>query len=282
MSADQYIEDFSRYLRTGDLTLMQPYCIDSSHIKRLVVYRNGFYKGCVDALAANFPMCEKLLGNDDFRKMARLYVDRFPPEQGTLVGYGEQFPEFIDHFINNNEFENKDRFEFNKDVTELTQGHKNISHLFANVTDIAHLDYAWLMSLMSGDSNETLTIEFVTQLIEQDVDFTEFNVKLNPSVRLQAVNENAFNQWISLKTNNTDITLTKSSTTGFVMLWRLQGAVQARLLSDPEVALMQALQGKGTLLGNAFDAAITVDEDFDVSDAFTACLQNELLEIQTN
>lgn len=275
MIADQYIEDFSRYLRTGDLSIMQPYCIESSQIKRLAVYRNGFYKSCVDALAANFPMCEKVLGNDDFRKIARLYVDRFPPEQGTLVGYGQQFPEFIDHFINNNEFENKDRFEF-------VQAKQSVSNSYTHLADIAHLDYAWLMSLMSGDSNETLTIEFVTQLIEQDVDFTELNVKLNPSVRLQAVNENAFNQWISLKTNNTDITLTKSSTTSFVLLWRLQGAVQARLLSDPEVALMQALQGKGTLLGNAFDAAITVDEDFDVSDAFTACLQNELLEIQTN
>jgi hypothetical protein len=269
MSAEQYIKDFSRYLRTGDLSIMQPYCIDSSQIKRLAVYRNGFYKGCVDALAANFPMCEKLLGNDDFRKIARLYVDRFPPEQGTLVGYGQQFPVFIDHFINHSEF-------------EFVQAKQNTSNSYIHLADIAHLDYAWLMSLMSGDSNETLTIEFVTQLIEQDSEFTELNVKLNPSVLLQRVNEDAFSQWISLKTNNTDITLTESSTTGFIMLWRLQGAVQARLLSSAEVALMQALQGKGSSLGDAFDAAITVNEEFEVSDAFTACLQNELLEIQTN
>jgi len=128
----------------------------------------------------------------------------------------------------------------------------------------------------------TLTIEYVTHLIEQEIEFTDLNVKLNPSVLLLRVREDAFSEWILLKTNNNDVMTNKSSADGFVMLWRLQGAVQARLLSIAEVALMQALQGTGRTLGEAFDAAITIDENFEVSDAFTACLQNELLEININ
>jgi len=272
MSTHQFIDAFTSYLRSGDLSAIEHFCENSSHIKRLAVYRNGFYKGCVDALAANFPICEKKTGSDDFRKMARLYVDHFPPEQGTLVGYGQRFPDFVEDLIKDIESENKD-------TVELTINKQSTSNLYMNLADIAHLDYAWLMSLMSADSNEILTIQYVTQLMEQGFELTELSVKLNPSVLLLRVSDDAFSEWISLKTNNNDVVLTESSTVDFVMLWRLQGAVQARSLSIAEHALMQALQGKGRSLGEAFDAAITVDQNFEVSDAFTACLQNELFEI---
>lgn len=275
MSTNQYIDAFTRYLRTGDPSAMEHFCENPSHIKRLAVYRNGFYKGCVDALIANFPMCEKKVGSENFRKMARLYVDRFPPEQGTLVGYGLSFPDFIARLIKDSEFENKHIF-------EVTVNQQSASDLYMNLVDIAHLDYAWLMSLMSADSSEALTIEHITQLMEQGIELTELNVKLSPSVQLLSVNGSAFFEWISLKTNNYGVDQAKSPTDDFVMLWRLQGAVQARSLCSAEVKLMQALQGTGRSLGDAFDAAVTVDENFEVSEAFTACLQNELLEIQIN
>lgn len=280
MSTTQYIDAFTRYLRHGDLSVMAPFCENSSHLERMAVYRNGFYKGCVDALAANFPMCEKKLGSDDFRKMARLYVDHFPPNQGTLVGYGKNFPDFITELIKDIEVKGIELED--NDTFSLVVAQKNSANLYVSLADIARLDYAWLMSLMSADSSETLTIEYVTHLIEQEVEFTDLKVKLNPSVLLLSVRENAFSEWISLKTNNNDAVTTESLADGFVMLWRLQGAVQARLLSIAEVALIQALEGKGRALGEAFDAAITIDENFEVSDAFTACLQNELLEININ
>jgi hypothetical protein len=275
MSTNQFIDAFSIYLRSGDPSVIESYCENSSHIKRLAVYRNGFYKGCVDALAANFPICEKKLGGEHFRKMARLYVDHFPPEQGTLVGYGKGFPDFVKDLIKDIEPENIATF-------EPAINNQSTSNLYMNLADIAHLDYAWLMSLMSADSNEILTIDSVTQLLEKGIELTELSVKLNHSVLLLRVSDDAFSEWISLKTNNKDFVRTQSSTANFVMLWRLQGAVQARSLSNAEHALMQALQGKGRSLGGAFDAAITVDENFDVSDAFTACLQNELLDINTH
>lgn len=275
MSTSQYIDAFTSYLRSGDSSDMEPFCEDLSHIKRLAVYRNGFYKGCVDALTANFPMCEQLVGSDNFRQMARLYVDHFPPEQGTLVGYGENFPDFITGLMKDRKLENKDNSELN--INQHTS-----SNLYTHLADIAHLDYMWLMSLMSADSSETLTIDIVTHLMEQDTEFTELKVKLNPSVLLLQVNGGAFSKWISLKTKSNDVVSSESFTDDFAMFWRLQGAVQARLLSVAEVALMQALQGKGSSLGEAFDAALVVNDNLDVSEAFTACLQNELLEMSVN
>ena len=274
MSDSQYIDAFTKYLLSGNPSAMEVFCENPSDIKRLAIYRNGFYKGCVDALIANYPMCEKKMGNNNFRKIAKSYVDRFPPEHGTLVGYGLDFPGFITDFINKIKLEEEDALQPSKSLI-------NILNLDLKLVDIAHLDYTWLMSLMSADSKETLTIEYVNELMGQEFELTELNVKLNGSVLLVEVSAEAFSEWISLKTNHNTVEKF-SSTINSVMFWRLQGAVQARLLSAAEAELMQSLQGDGSTLGKAFDAAITVDEEFEVSDAFTACLQNELLEISLN
>lgn len=273
MSGQQYIDAFAVYLRNGDPTGIAAFCENSSHINRLAVYRNGFYKGCIDALSANFPMCETKLGAERFREIARHYVKKFPPEQGTLVGYGINFPQFLENWLSNTKLNNKES-------VELAEFQQVTSDTYANLVNIAQLDYAWLTSLMSADSNATLTIEYVTTLLEQGVELTELNVRLNPSVLLVQVDEHAFTEWISLKTNSNDDAAPAITNVSFVMLWRIQGAVQARLLTLAEVALMQTLLGKSKPLSEAFEAAITIDENFDVSDAFTACLQNELLEIK--
>ncbi|SFG40948.1 DNA-binding domain-containing protein [Neptunomonas qingdaonensis] len=276
MSVHHYIDAFTRYLRSGDASAMGHFCENSDHIKRLAVYRNGFYKGCVDALAANFPVCQKLLGSESFRNVARLYVDLFPPQQGTLVGYGQSFPGFLADFMSQ-------QGAAEPSLRSLLSLNAKASASL-NLADIARLDYAWLTSLMSADSDKTLTAENATILMEQGHDLARARVRLNASVLLLSVGSGSLSEWISLKIPNNDegAQNSESSAAGFVMFWRVQGAVQARALSLAEVALMQALQGegKGRLLGEAFDAALEVDENFEVSDVFSACLQNELLDIE--
>ena len=274
MSDSQYIDAFAKYLLSGDLSAMEVFCENPSDMKRLAIYRNGFYKGCVDALIANFPMCEKKIGHNNFKKLAKMYVDSFPPEQGTLVGYGSSFPDFIGDFINNIKCEKGNKLQANKTL-------RNLPNLDMNLVDIAHLDYAWLMCLMSADSKETLTVEYVNQLMQQKFELTELNAKLNASVLLLSVSNAAFSQWISLKQNNKADEKYLPGISN-VMFWRLQGSVQARLLSFAETKLMQSLQDEDNTLGMAFDAALTVDEEFEVSEVFTACLENELLEITIN
>ncbi|SIS75802.1 DNA-binding domain-containing protein [Neptunomonas antarctica] len=260
MAVDDYIAAFAHYLRTGDANRMHDFCVNPEHIKRMAVYRNGFYKGCIDALSANFPMCEKLVGNESFRNAAHIYVDHYPPEKGTLVGYGQNFSGFIADF-------------FSGLVTNESQA------LPVNIADLAHLDYAWLTSLMSADSEQVLRGEHVAWLVAQGHDLALVEVRLSPSVILCDVGASAFSQWLSLKTNQKeDEQGNSASTNDLVMFWRRQGAVQARSLSVPEAALMRALQRVDSTLDSGFAAALEVDPDFDVSDIFSACLQNELLE----
>lgn len=59
------------------------------------VYRNTVMKGCVDALQANFPTVDRLVGADWFRAAAARYVAAAPPRDGRLLAYGDGFPAFL-------------------------------------------------------------------------------------------------------------------------------------------------------------------------------------------
>ncbi|CAM5260009.1 hypothetical protein SSTU70S_06589 [Stutzerimonas stutzeri] len=62
------------------------------------VYRNTLIKGCVDALRANFPAVERLVGAQWFAAAAALYAREKPPRSGPLLEYGEDFPAFLQGF----------------------------------------------------------------------------------------------------------------------------------------------------------------------------------------
>jgi len=62
------------------------------------VYKNNLFKACIEALRANFPTVEQLLGEEFFTATAQQYVSEFPPRQVQLIHYGEHFPDFLASF----------------------------------------------------------------------------------------------------------------------------------------------------------------------------------------
>lgn len=66
--------------------------------KRFNVYRNNVVVGLVDALKAAFPAVLRIVGDEFFAAMARIYVSRHPPESPVMLDYGGTFPDFIEAF----------------------------------------------------------------------------------------------------------------------------------------------------------------------------------------
>jgi hypothetical protein len=64
----------------------------------LSVYRNTLAKGCIDALAANFPTVARLVGEDWFRAAAALFATEHPPSSPALLAYGEGFADWLGAF----------------------------------------------------------------------------------------------------------------------------------------------------------------------------------------
>jgi Putative DNA-binding domain len=66
--------------------------------KRFNVYRNNVVAGLVEALKAAFPAVCRIVGDEFFAAMARIYVALEPPRSPIMLDYGETFPDFIGTF----------------------------------------------------------------------------------------------------------------------------------------------------------------------------------------
>jgi len=67
-------------------------------VRRFAGYRNNVVVGLVNALRARFPATEKIVGEEFFFAMARVFVTAHPPRSKILSDYGEDFPGFIAEF----------------------------------------------------------------------------------------------------------------------------------------------------------------------------------------
>jgi len=66
--------------------------------KRFAVYRNNVVVGLVNALRARFPATAKIVGEEFFTAMARVFVTAHPPRSPLLMHYGDDLPHFITAF----------------------------------------------------------------------------------------------------------------------------------------------------------------------------------------
>jgi hypothetical protein len=101
------------------------------------VYRNTVMKGAVDALQANFPTVERLVGSEWFVAAASIHARQSPPVDARLVYHGSGFPDFLDRF------EHAQQMPYLGNVARLdmlwTQAHTS--------ADEPGIDLNWLASL---------------------------------------------------------------------------------------------------------------------------------------
>ncbi|WP_460418720.1 HvfC/BufC N-terminal domain-containing protein [Pseudomonas sp. microsymbiont 2] len=90
------------------------------------VYRNTVLAGCVDALRANFPSVETLVGAQWMHDAATAYARQSPPCDARLVHYGAAFPAFLDELAG--------------------------FHCLPYLADVARLDHAWNEAFSAPDA----------------------------------------------------------------------------------------------------------------------------------
>jgi Putative DNA-binding domain len=66
--------------------------------RRFNVYRNNMRGALAEALAVRYPAVMRLVGEQFFQAMARDYAMNNLPRSPVLIGYGEDFPDFIAGF----------------------------------------------------------------------------------------------------------------------------------------------------------------------------------------
>ena len=78
--------------------LWQPEAPEGFDARRFAVYRNNVQQGLSKALAARFPVVERLVGAPFFAAMARVFAAQHPPKGPVLAEWGEGFAAFLAGF----------------------------------------------------------------------------------------------------------------------------------------------------------------------------------------
>ena len=250
-----YYKAFSHFLNTGNSEHLSEYIEGEHNPAILSVYRNGYYKASVEALAANYPITQQLLSEDLFQKIAKRYVELNPPTGGTLVGYGEQFPVWLEQ------------------APELKT--LNLPPLLA---DIAKLDAGWLNCLNSEDNVSPLTATQVMAMTEQDIDPGTCETSFSQSIQICHTEFNSFDFWQRVKLEGQvpkQFELTKRNET--IMFWRLEGQVHGKALTEIEQDFFGTPRGETFKLGERLESPLARFPDADITDLFSQCLQQQLL-----
>lgn len=66
--------------------------------RRYGVHRNNVVAGLVEALRVRFPAIERIVGEEFFRAMARVFVTEQPPKSPLLMRFGDELGDFLDDF----------------------------------------------------------------------------------------------------------------------------------------------------------------------------------------
>ena len=217
--------------------------------RRFDVYRNNVTVALVEALQTAFPVLVKLLGQQNFDRLAALHARAHPPRSPLMMHYGADMPAFLEAF------EPLAHLGYLPDVARLELALRRSYH----AADAAALDPARLAE-MPPDDLMTCTLAFA------------------PAVELIPSTWPLFDIW----RYNTVEGATKPGTAAqSVLITRPRFDPEPHPVTQAEAAWLRAI-ADGANLSTAQDAAAGHDPDFDLSPLLTLLIgQGALTQITT-
>lgn len=247
-----YFQSFADYLQNGQSQSLNNVFPGVEDLAVAAVYRNGYLRNCVDALRANFSTVHTLIGDEYFTRLALKYVANFPPQKGTLVGYGQTFPAFI----------------------ERNLGEHQLSYL----SSFAQLDLAWLSAYFAATEN-SLNAEFVQHWLETGNDIPSLRVTLVGSASIHSLEFEISALWSTLKEQDEfEQSVQAPQNPETVLIWRdSDNLITMKALNAAELLFIAPFAGQASSVGFAAQSAMAFDARFNVSDYFSELLASNLL-----
>lgn len=238
---------FKRGLLTGDIVdataLILGGAIDPND--RFEIYRNNTKSSLGHALAATYPVVEKLVGEEFFRFVAKQYVQIHPPMVPQLLAYGGEMATFLAHF----------------------PPAQSVPYL----PDMARLEWARTQSYFAPDA-ENVAPDALAAVPPDDLAAVQFS--LHPTVRLVGSAHPVFRIW---NAHQGDRTPTFKGLTGpdYTLLSRFGTRVRVEAIGLGLFAFLTALD-HGLTLAEAAQTATEADQTFDLQGGLTTALTRGL------
>ena len=140
--------------------------IDRSAVGAMAVYRNTVLHGAVEALRANYPVIEQIVGVEMFEQVAVDFASQYPPRRPVLALYGERFADWLEE---------------QSWIGDLPY-----------LADVARVERLHIECLMSADALPLLSGPVRTVCQQADA-----QLSLHPSVRLTWLRTPAMSIWLA-------------------------------------------------------------------------------------
>jgi hypothetical protein len=198
---------------------------------RISIYANNAREGFLSALAATFPVIERLAGRDWFRQTGREYMSRHPSRSGNLHYVGERFAAFLDDTLRGSDF--------------------------AYFADVARLEWAYQEVLVAAD-HPSFDISALSGVSPDDYGSLVFRV--HPAARLVESRYPLLSIW---KANQPDSealpSISLDAGPARLLIIRREDHVELRELPAPQFALLAAFM-RGATLGENADLAFALGD----------------------
>ena len=206
----------------------------ASPARRFGVYRNNVVSSLVKALEHRFPAVEKIVGEEFFAAMARVFVTGQPPRSPLLAAYGDDFPDFVATF------EPARDLPYLADVARLEAARTRAYHA-ADASPMGAEQFAMLDAEIVGDLR--ITLHPSTEIIRSPF----------PIVTIWAMNS-----------GERELAPIEDWRSEDALVARPYLDVQVRSLPPGGAAFLSALAA-GQSIGEAAEAALADDPEFDLT-----------------
>lgn len=217
--------------------------------RRFSVYRNNVAVSLTEALETGFPVLRKLLGPETFKRLCGVFLRAHPPQSPLMMHYGQDMPVFLEGF----------------------EPLRDIGYL----ADVARLELGLRASYHAADSTPI-----------DPARFGEFNEAALMAARLTLAPSvvHVPSQWPLHDIwayNTIDGAPKPRAVAQPVLITRPEFDPQPQALSPAQNAWISAVLCDETL-GFAHDAALAVDQDFDLAPLLGLLLQtNAITDLKT-
>lgn len=214
--------------------------------RRFAVHRNNVVAGLVKALQTRFPAVRKIVGEDFFAAMARIFVAQRPPRTPILAIYGDEFATFIAAF---------------EPAREL-----------AYLADMARLEAARTRAYHAADAAPVERGEFAA--LDPNA-VGRIRVALHPSIEIVRSSHPIVTIW-AMNSGARELAPIDDWRAEDALVVRASLDVEVRALPPGGAAFLVALAG-GRSLGEAAGAALADDPEFDLTRNLAGLIGSDLV-----
>ena len=233
----------------GDLTVLaafEPGRLTAQ--KRLDIYRNNVFSNYRNALEAVYPVILSLVGADFFRQAAHRYIQRYSSASGDIHHYGRDFC----------------------DLLASLPGAAELAYL----PDVARLEWSIHAAFHAADHGRLDPSRLQGIAAEE---YPRLRFSLNPAARLLRSDYPIRRIWqVNLPDYDGDRRVDLSEGGEWLLVMRRNFVMEVAAIAAADAAVLSAFQ-RAEIFGDAFDAAVAIDLNFDVGPFLQRFVLNETI-----